>query len=80
MDYIERLNGCWLVRQKGSASLLRRAVKKLALNKAVNRQFPEGARQMEIELNLMSDAGSQPTSRSFMETCAGLGIKQAFTA
>ncbi len=35
---------------------------------------------MEIELNLMSDNGSQPTGRSFMETCAGLGIKQAFTA
>jgi putative transposase len=35
---------------------------------------------MKIELNLMSDNGSQPTSRSFMEACAGLGIKQAFTA
>ncbi len=51
-----------------------------ALNKAVNRQFPGGIRQMETELNLMSDNGSQPTGRSFMETCAGLGIKQAFTA
>ncbi len=28
----------------------------------------------------MSDNGSQPTSRSFMETCSGLGIRQAFTA
>ncbi len=28
----------------------------------------------------MSDNGSQPTSRSFMGVCAGLGIKQAFTA
>ena len=35
---------------------------------------------METELNLMSDNGSQPASRSFMETCSGLGIKQAFTA
>jgi transposase InsO family protein len=52
----------------------------VALNKAVNRQFPNGIREMGIELNLMSDNGSQPTSRSFMETCAGLGIKQAFTA
>ena len=51
-----------------------------ALNKAVNRQFPNGIREMEIELNLMSDNGSQPTSRAFMQTCAGLGIKQAFTA
>ena len=51
-----------------------------ALNKAVNRQFPKGIREMETELNLMSDNGSQPTSRFFMETCSGLGIKQAFTA
>ncbi len=51
-----------------------------ALNKAVNRQFPEGIRNAETKLNLMSDTGSQSTSRSFMETCAGLGIKQAFTA
>lgn len=35
---------------------------------------------METGLNLMNDNGSQPTSRSFMETCAGLAIKQAFTA
>jgi hypothetical protein len=34
-----------------------------ALNKAVNRQFPTGIQEMEIELNLMSDNGSQPTSR-----------------
>lgn len=52
----------------------------VALNKAVNRQFSRGIREMEIGLNLISDNGSQPTSRSFMETCAGLGIKQAFTA
>ncbi len=51
-----------------------------ALNKAVNRQFPKGIREVETGLNLMSDNGSQPTARSFMETCAGLGIKQAFTA
>lgn len=51
-----------------------------ALNKAVNRQFLGGIREMETELNLMSDNGSQPTSRAFMETCAGLGIRQAFTA
>jgi hypothetical protein len=28
-----------------------------ALNKAVMRQFPGGIREMEIELNLMSDNG-----------------------
>lgn len=52
----------------------------VALNKAVNRQFPAGVCQTEIELNLMSDNGSQPTSRSFMQACSLLGIKQAFTA
>lgn len=33
---------------------------------------------METELNLISDKGSQPTSRSFMETCAGLGKTENF--
>ncbi len=28
----------------------------------------------------LHDNGSQPTSRSFVETCSGLAIKQAFTA
>ncbi len=53
----------------------------VALNKAVNRQFPAGIRDAATtELNLMSDNGSQPTSTSFMRACAALGIKQAFTA
>lgn len=52
----------------------------VALNKAVCRQFPEGILDSEIKLNLMSDNGSQPTWRSFMQACAGLGIRQAFTA
>jgi transposase InsO family protein len=51
-----------------------------ALNKAVNWQFPRGIREAAFELNLMSDNGSQPTSHSFMQACAALGIKQAFTA
>lgn len=52
----------------------------VALNKAVNRQFPAGIREAKVELNLMSDNGSQPTSMSFMQACEALGIKQAFTA
>jgi transposase InsO family protein len=51
-----------------------------ALNKAVNRQFSKGIRETAGQLSLMSDNASQPTARSFMETCSGLGIKQAFTA
>jgi putative transposase len=49
-----------------------------ALNMAVNRQFPEGSRGHEVYL--MSDNGCQPTSRLFMETCATLGVQQAFTS
>lgn len=49
-----------------------------ALEMAVNRQFPEGARGKG--LNLMSDNGCQPTSVAFMEACSTLGIRQAFTS
>ncbi len=52
-----------------------------AVNEAVNRQFPRGIREKEnLELNLMSDNGSQPTSLTFMRECRALGIRQAFTA
>ena len=50
----------------------------LALNQALNRQFPYGVR--ERGLHLMSDNGCQPTSVSFMKACNLLGIKQAFTS
>jgi len=49
-----------------------------ALNKAVKRQFPEGARG--AALNLMSDNGCQPTSVSFMKACRIMGVNQAFTS
>jgi len=49
-----------------------------ALDKAVNRQFPDGVRNHN--LHLMSDNGSQPTSVSFMKACSNLGIHQAFTS
>lgn len=50
----------------------------LALDMAVNRQFPEGAQGKG--LSLMSDNGCQPTSTTFMRACATLGIQQAFTS
>jgi putative transposase len=50
----------------------------LALDQAVNRQFPGGVR--EHDLHLMSDNGSQPTSLAFMRVCGQLGIRQAFTS
>jgi transposase InsO family protein len=50
----------------------------VALNKAVNRQFPDGAR--DKGLKLMADNGCQPTSASFMRACRAMGITQAFTS
>ena len=49
-----------------------------ALDKAVNRQFPQGVNGHG--LHLMSDNGSQPTSLSFMKACQSLGVHQAFTS
>ena len=51
-----------------------------ALNKAVNQQFPQGIRNHDGRLCLVSDNGCQPTSESFMKACHILGIKQIFTS
>jgi putative transposase len=48
-----------------------------ALDTAVNRQFPHGARGQGV--SLMSDHGGQPTSLVFMQACANLEIHQACT-
>jgi putative transposase len=50
----------------------------LALDMAVNRQFPEGVRGQGV--SLMSDNGCQPTSTAFMQACGLLGIHQASTS
>jgi putative transposase len=50
----------------------------LALDMAVNRQFPGGVQGKG--LSLMSDNGCQPTSTAFMRACGSLGIQQAFTS
>jgi putative transposase len=50
----------------------------IALDMAVNRQFPEGARDQG--LSLLSDNGCQPTALAFMKACSTLGIQQAFTS
>jgi putative transposase len=49
-----------------------------ALDMAVNRQFPNGARDQA--LCLMSDNGCQPTSITLMRACRTLGIHQALTS
>jgi len=50
----------------------------LAVDMAVNRQFPAGAQSQGV--NLMSDNGCQPTSVAFMAACSRLDIYQAFTS
>jgi transposase InsO family protein len=50
-----------------------------ALEKAVNQQFFDGAREKE-SLFLVSDNGSQPTSVGFMAACNVLEIKQIFAS
>lgn len=49
-----------------------------ALDRAVDRQFPYGARGQGV--SLMSNNGCKPTSTTFMQTCATLEIQQAFTS
>jgi transposase InsO family protein len=50
-----------------------------ALSRACNNQFPQGILAKENELFLISDNGSQPTSRKFMAASSVLEIKQIFT-
>jgi transposase InsO family protein len=50
-----------------------------ALDNAMNTQFPHGRLTDTRELSLISDNGSQPTSKRFMQTCSILSIKQIFT-
>jgi len=49
-----------------------------ALNKALNNGYPKGVRGKEVKL--VSDNGSQPTSRKFLKECKVLGMKQIFTS
>lgn len=51
-----------------------------ALNNACNNQFPEGILSKQDDLYLVSDNGSQPTSKSFMEACSVLEIRQIFAS
>jgi len=51
----------------------------LALEKAVNKRFPEGIKEAEHDIALISDNGCQPTSENFMKACNILNIKQIFT-
>ena len=48
------------------------------MNRAVNRQFPDGIEGRGV--NLMADNGCQPTSLAFMRACAAIDVRQAFTS
>jgi putative transposase len=50
----------------------------VALDRAVNRQGPEGARGQG--LSLMRENGCQPPSMAFRHACNSLGIHQVFTS
>lgn len=50
----------------------------VALNAAVQQQFPDGAKNRG--LSLMADNGCQPTAVAFMQACRAMEITQAFTS
>lgn len=70
--YTKKIVG-WEVSLRG-----RTAEWRSALDKALQAEFPEGVR--DSGLKLVSDNGSQPTSRAFMKETAVLGIEQIFTS
>ena len=51
-----------------------------ALNNACNTQFPDGILSKEQSLSLISDNGSQPTSKKYMQACSVMEIKQIFAS
>jgi transposase InsO family protein len=69
--YTKKIVGHYCGRRAAGADWL------LALRRALDRQFPDG--RLPAELSLMSDNGSQPTSLGFMQGCARLSVRQAFT-
>jgi len=50
-----------------------------ALDVAIQNRFPEGIREANPQLKLITDNGCQPTSEAYMKHCSLLGIKQIFT-
>lgn len=51
-----------------------------ALNQACDTQFPDGIAGKHKELSLISDNGSQPTSKNYMKACSMLKITQIFAS
>ena len=51
-----------------------------ALHNAVNQQFPDGYREREKPLMLVTDNGCQPTSYAFKKQCSKMQLHQIFTS
>ena len=51
-----------------------------ALHMGINNQFPNGIKEANPYLQLVSDNGCQPTSKRFISECKSLGIQQIFTS
>jgi len=51
-----------------------------ALYQEVNNQFPNGYRQNDKPLMLVTDNGCQPTSHAFKRQCSEIGLNQIFTS
>lgn len=51
-----------------------------ALHMGINNQFPNGIKEANPYLQLVSDNGCQPTSKRFMSECKSLGVQQVFTS
>lgn len=49
-----------------------------ALSSACDNQFPSGVLSKQDELYIISDNGSQPTSKKYMQACSVMEIKQIF--
>jgi len=70
--YTKKIVGHYSGRQARTAEWLE------ALERALNREYPQGVRGQGLKL--ISDNGSQPTSLSFMKACSNLEVEQVFTS
>jgi len=69
----KKLVGCTLSRMSKTADWLD------AINEAVNMQFPNGIKDtLKGNIYLVSDHGSQPTAKKYMDSVKELGFQQVF--
>ena len=46
----------------------------------VNNQFPNGIKECEVPLSLVTDNGCQPTSKKFKSECNSINVNQVYTS